>query len=102
MNESLVESVRSLLEQAKKVHIDFERDVLGGAYDKEWPIWYAMYLLENGLARVLVPGNEASLDAKRLADLLAQADEMHRANEPDSDWMVYYARYLIEVTSGKG
>ena len=101
VGESLVGSVRSLLERAKKVHIEYERDVLGGAYDEEWPRWYAAYLIENGLPELLVPENKSSLDVERLAALLAGVDVAHRANAPESDWMVYYARYLIEVTADK-
>lgn len=99
MDEGLVEKVRGLLAQAKKVHIEYETDVLGGKYDEEWARWYAGYLIEHGLPDLLVSGNKLGLDVDRVAALLTEADVLHRANAPDSDWMPYYARYLLDRLS---
>jgi hypothetical protein len=99
-DEIQLEKVRILLAQAKQVHIGYEADALGGKYDEEWPRWYAEYLLENGLSDLLALG-KSNVDVDRLASLLADADVKHRADAPESDWMPYYARYLIEATAGK-
>jgi hypothetical protein len=101
MEEGLVERIRGLLAQAKSVHIQYEKEVLGGAYDEAWPRWYAMYLLENGLPEVLAPQDKSILETNRLADLLSEMDLMQRTNAPDADWMDYYARYLIRAGSGE-
>ena len=99
--ENLVGRVHDLLAQAKSVHVQFEKEALGGAYDEEWPRWYATYLLENGLPEMLAPQDKSILETNRLADLLSEMDLMQRTNAPDEDWMDYYARYLIRVSSGE-
>jgi hypothetical protein len=101
MDERQVTGIHDLLAQAKSVHIQYEKEVLGGAYDEEWPRWYAMYLLENGLPELLAPQDGSMLETNRLADLLSEMDLMQRTTAPDADWMDYYARYLIRVSSGK-
>jgi hypothetical protein len=95
----LISEISSLLSGAESAHGRYEAEVLGGNRDEDWPQWYAGYLLDHGWldlfpspgASVAVAGSRA-----RLAELLAEADELHRANAPNERWQDYYARFLVD------
>jgi hypothetical protein len=91
-----VERVRDLLSRAKKAHGLYETEVLGGVYDEAWAAWYAQYLNGNSLRDVLGGGDWSD---ERVAAMLTEADEMHRANAPESDWQEYYARRFVEQSN---
>jgi hypothetical protein len=94
----LISEITSLLYGAESAHIRYETDTLGGQRDEDWPAWYAGYLLDHGWLD-LFPGFGASRATTelraRLADLLAEADQLHRANAPNEKWQDYYARFLL-------
>lgn len=87
-----------LFGEAKSEHIVYERDLLNGVWDEAWPAWYAAYLVEHGILRVV------ELDAQNpkedLARLLAEADRLHQQEAPQEEWPGFYARYLLGARSG--
>jgi hypothetical protein len=101
----LISEISSLLSGAKTAHRRYEVEALGGNRDEDWPEWYAGYLLDHGWLD-LVPGSGASAATAdlraRLAELLAEADRLHRANAPDEEWQDYYARFLLSRDQGSG
>jgi len=81
--EKLIETLR----RAGSVHGDYETNILNGAYDNNWPVWYAAYV-------VGVLGMEAIKPAK-LTKLLIEAYEKHQKQNLDADWPTFYADYII-------
>jgi hypothetical protein len=57
METTAEKAVAALLREAETAHSAYETDVLGGAFDEEWPAWYAAYLLDHGL-RAQLPSAE--------------------------------------------
>lgn len=79
------------LAAAGAAHAEYEKTVLRGEYDRQWPEWYADYLVEHGWNDLfghawMVPD---------LAEALRQADAAHRQHEPDAQWPDYYAPRLL-------
>ena len=85
-------AIAALLRETEAAHGEYERTVLAGERDDDWPSWYATFLLENGLGG-LVPG--AAVDASTLATTLAQLDEDFRRERPAVSWHEFYARRLL-------
>lgn len=42
-----VEELEELLKAAAKAHGKYEKEQLSGVYDKDWPQWYAEWILKN-------------------------------------------------------
>jgi hypothetical protein len=84
--------IAKLLQDAQRAHGAYETEVLGGAYDEEWPAWYASYLLDHGL-RDRLPG--VRLDAASLAETLRRLDRLYKREQPGEAWLDFYARRLI-------
>lgn len=83
------EDLAELLREAARVHQQAFAGVDGG--DPDWPLWYASYLLERLRLR-FGPG----LTRSDLVATLVLAAEDHARQAPDSEWAVYYARFLTE------
>jgi hypothetical protein len=92
MAEDRKNAIVALLREAEANHADYERNVLNGERDDDWPTWYASYLLENGLGDLL-PGD--AIDASVLATVLAQLDEDYRRQRLALPWPEFYARRLL-------
>jgi len=45
--------VESLLMQAEQAHGQYEQTVLDGVYDQDWAIWYANFVIDQGIEKVL-------------------------------------------------
>lgn len=95
MDTDVERSVASLLRETEAAHGDYEMNDLGER-DQDWPIWYAAYLFDNGLADVLPAIGQA--DVSTLASLLAALDEAYRREHRDEPWNAFYARRLIADT----
>jgi hypothetical protein len=80
----------ALLSEAEAAHAEYEASALGGVFDREWPRWYATYLYEHGVARLL----PERISADQLASRLAECDESYRRDEPAIGWEEYYAARL--------
>ncbi|MBA2633807.1 MAG: hypothetical protein H0U86_12555 [Chloroflexi bacterium] len=93
MEADRVEPVIALLVQAETAHGTFEATELNGAYDEEWPRWYAAYAIEHGIGAVLV--REVTTD--QLAQLLARSYiEYERTRpKPSEPWAAYAARRIM-------
>ena len=92
----LISRISTLLTQTGHAHRQYELAELGGARDEEWAVWYAAYMLENGLLD-LFPEEVAQTRLKQeLPMLLTEADKSHRANAPDDNWPDYYAQYFVD------
>ncbi len=77
-----------LLETGKAHHAAF---IEVDGHDPDWPLWYARYL-KNKLSELL--GKELTIS--ELVHQLIDLDRLHRAEDPNSDWHRFYARYLVE------
>lgn len=45
----------SLLKDAEKAHAEYERNVLHGVRDENWPAWYAQFIIAHPLNYVEEP-----------------------------------------------
>ena len=93
MEADRAEAVAALLVQAEKTHGAYETTELNGVYDKEWPTWYAGYLVEHGLGDLL--GHEVTTDrvAEFLASKYAEFDETDP--KPIEPWPTYIAGRMV-------
>jgi hypothetical protein len=89
-------TIAGMLREAETAHGAYERDVLGGKYDEEWPTWYATYLAEHGL---LDQPSCAGLDVDLLAAMLRQYAADYDRDKPGNEWPDYYARRLIAAAA---
>jgi hypothetical protein len=90
-----VEAVTNLLREAESAHGTYEALDLGGVYDRDWPSWYAEYLIEHGLDEIV--GHATPLD--RVGPFLANAYAEFEQLDPRPDkgeWAAYIARRIVE------
>ena len=98
MEMTAEEAIIALLKEAETAHGVYETNVLGGAFDEEWPTWYASYLLDHGLSDHL-PHDE-SIDRDSLAALLARLAADYERGEQASPWPDVYARGIVASFRG--
>jgi len=53
MTDDRVQDITDLLSQAGLAHHVYERTVLKGIDDQEWPVWYAQWMIEHGFNEVM-------------------------------------------------
>jgi len=82
------ETITALLHQAGEAHLASHQETNGD--DPDWPIWYADYLLENGLETLL----DAKLLKSDLIYLLVLVDKQQKSEAPGSQWERYYANFF--------
>jgi hypothetical protein len=80
-----------LLGETFVAHQAYETAELGGAYDQQWPAWYARYLVEHGIGALL--GRAVTTEA--VAALLAECDEAYKRENPAMSWPDFYAPQLL-------
>lgn len=92
MEADRVHAINALLVQAQEAHAVFEATELNGAYDTEWPRWYAVYAVDQGIGALL--GHEVT--AGDVEQFLASSnDEFERIDpKPDEGWASYTARRM--------
>jgi NAD(P)H-hydrate epimerase len=61
--------------------------------DPDWPAWYAKWLLDR------LPDTRG-IEESRLADLLTEAADTHKASGSNEAWPPFYARFLVERLEG--
>jgi hypothetical protein len=93
METTAEKAVAALLREAETAHSAYETDVLGGAFDEEWPAWYAAYLLDHGL-RAQLPSAE-NLDDTNLTTMLARLAADYERGEQTGPWPDVYAQGLV-------
>jgi hypothetical protein len=89
-----IAAITDLLVQTGQAHGRFEEKELLGAYDQQWPHWYAAYAVKHGLDRLL--GHK--MTAERLAEFLAASntDYERTAKSLGTAWAAYTARRMSE------
>jgi hypothetical protein len=53
--QSTIHQVESLLIRAEQAHGQYEQTILNGIYDQDWAIWYANYVIDQGIDKVSRP-----------------------------------------------
>ena len=86
------DAINALLIQAEQAHGDYERTVLNGAYDKDWPHWYAAHAIEHGIGAFV----DGDITTETLAAFLASTyAEFERTDpRPAEPWSVHIARRI--------
>jgi hypothetical protein len=90
--QSITHQVESLLIQAEQAHGQYEQTVLNGVYDQDWSIWYANYVIDQGMKKVL----EMSFSGEQLSQFLSQNYEQYKAEQSQKTWAAYTAQKLVE------
>jgi len=93
METAAEKAVAALLSEAETAHGAYETNVLGGAFDEEWPAWYATYLLDHGLSDRL-PGAQ-SLDVPSLTTMLTQLAADYEQGDKAGPWQDVYAQRIV-------
>lgn len=89
-----IATLEALLAEASAAHAEYEKTVLNGVYDEQWPRWYAAYAVDQGVGELI--GRDVTAD--ELADFLAQSwDEQRQAGESQTEtWEAYTARRIAD------
>jgi hypothetical protein len=93
METTAEKAVAALLREAETAHGAYETNGLGGAFDEEWPAWYAAYLLDHGL-RDQLPRAE-NLDVTNLTTMLARLAADYERGEQTGPWPDVYAQGIV-------
>lgn len=90
--------LRTLLSEAGSTHHVFEQTALKGAYDQDWPAWYADYLIAHGLRELV----QKPITAEWLSRFLQQSNEERLESDPPPVWVDYTAQDLLSQLSALG
>lgn len=85
-------AIEDLLVQAKTAHGEYELSELNGVYDRQWPRWYAGFLVDHGLSSLL--GRSVSGD--EVAAFLEAGWAEQERTAPDEPWETFTARRMTE------
>lgn len=87
-----IEAIRTLLARAEEAHGAYERTELGGAYDQDWPAWYAAWAVDHGIDALV--GHAVTAD--QLAAFLTDANAAYQEADPKptEPWAVSTARRI--------
>ena len=83
------DALTTLLHQAGVDHLATHKETNGD--DPDWAIWYAGYLLENGIGTLL----DAKLLKSDLIYLLVLVDKQQKSEAPGVHWEKYYADFFV-------
>ncbi len=89
MATDLVQKVAQLFHEAAEAHHVAYAATDG--IDPDWSLWYADYLIEQGLGKLL----GATFLKSDLVYLLVSADKEQVARAPGGNWERYYADFFI-------
>lgn len=92
MASDRIEAINALLVEAEQAHGVYERTELNGAYDQEWPRWYAAYAVEHGMGALV----DHDVTTEQLAAFLTSsyADLEQADPKPAEPWAAYTARRI--------
>ncbi len=95
MDDERLTAIRALLTEAEAAHGTYETNELGGVYDREWAPWYAGYLVDHGIGRIL--GHDMTVP--ELGTVLARSFAAFEQLEPPpaDGWADYLARSLVSA-----
>lgn len=95
MNLDTQPAIAALLRRAGEAHGEYETRELGGVYDRNWPQWYAHYVVEHGLGALIGrPIGEAEASV-----WLIESDAAYNHEHPSEGWPEYYARRIVHLPS---
>ena len=93
MNQNKVTKIAHLLSQAGGAHHTFEQTVLKGVYDEAWPMWYADYVVERGLAELL----GRAVTAEQVSRFFTESYAVYQAENIKQGWTDYTAEQMVEA-----
>jgi hypothetical protein len=82
--------VSELLSRAGAAHHTYEQTVLQGAYDPEWPTWYAEYAIEHGLNELL----PRAMSVPELSQFLIASNQGYEQGDKRQAWADFTAAGL--------
>lgn len=82
------ENLIKILSNAGTAHGDYETYILNGVYDQDWAPWYAAFIVGALGLDVIKP--------TQLTQLLTSAYKAHQEQAKDSDWVEFYADYILK------
>lgn len=85
------QELTELLKKAGEAHHAYEQEKLNGNTDKKWHLWYADFLLKNGIEKFF----EEKIEKEDLAESLSMAGARFTKETPELTWQEYYAKFLI-------
>lgn len=89
-----VRRLAELFHQAETAYQHYEKNVLEGNRDIQWPEWYADYLIGHGLDMLV----EDRLAAELLANFLLRSRADHKACNSPVSWEEFTAERIVEKT----
>ena len=93
--ESQTEALITLLKKAGRAHHKYEIRQLEGVTNQAWPVWYADFLIDNGVAELLTSSPNTNQLSKQLKDLDTDYSALPAEDQEAIDWPSYYAPRLI-------
>ena len=91
-DERNIRAIEELLAETEAAHGAYETAELNGAYDEQWPAWYADYAVDHGMGGLL--GREVTADELGQQLQSAWADFQAADPHPEEGWVVFIARRL--------
>ncbi len=91
-------AIAALLTQAGGAHYEYEQTVLKGVYDEEWASWYADYVIQHGLGKLL---NQA-VTTEQISQFFNQSYEEYKKEHSVQNWADYTALENGRKFSAKG
>jgi hypothetical protein len=90
--EDKIQQVAELLQQTDLAHHSYEKKVLKGDQDIDWPEWFAEYLIGHGFDLLM----EDRLATELLVSFLKKSRADHRACGSNLSWEKFTARRIVE------
>jgi hypothetical protein len=90
--QATVATLTDLLTQAGNAHHIFEQTVLKGVYDQDWPTWYANYVVQNGLEKLL----NQPVSPGQISHFLRESYEGYKQKASAQNWADYTAKEMLE------
>ncbi|MGD8352994.1 MAG: hypothetical protein PVJ01_02420 [Pseudomonadota bacterium] len=87
-----IKQLAELFNQTDSAYSKYEKEVLNGHRDVEWPEWYAEYLIGHGLDLL----TEDRIAAEILAGFLLESKAEHKASRSTLTWEEYTATRIID------
>jgi hypothetical protein len=94
MTSDRIARLEALLAASAAAHGVYEERELHGVYDQDWPRWYAVWAIDNGLGELV--GRPVTAD--EIADFFASSwDEIRQLDpKPTDPWATLMARRIAE------
>jgi len=90
--QSKIAKIADLLSQAGSAHHHYEQTELKGVYDQNWAAWYADYVIEHGLNKLL----PQSVTVAQLSQFLTESNRGYEQTGKRQTWADFTAADLIQ------